>query len=137
MSLLTNMNLFLKANLLLKCKKIIHKTLVSKKINMWQIILITKKWFHKFWENCPETNIIGQWDHRTRKREKLMHSINPQLRILIPNTKLMMPTMGTIDFCKTSSKMLIQILCKTNLELMSMTTIMTTTPRWIEETQTE
>jgi hypothetical protein len=48
MSLLTNMNLFLKANLLLKRKKNIHKTLVSKKINMWQIILNTKKWFHKF-----------------------------------------------------------------------------------------
>jgi len=48
MSLLTNMNLFLKANLLLKRKKNIHKTLVSKKINMCQIILNTKKWFHKF-----------------------------------------------------------------------------------------
>ena len=59
------------------------------------------------------------------------------MRILIPNTKLMMPTTGMIDFCKTSSKILIQILCKTNFVLMSMIIIMTTTPRWIEETQTE
>lgn len=63
--------------------------------------------------------------------------MNLQLRILIPNTKLMMPTTGMIDFCKTSSKILIQILCKTNFVLMSMIIIMTTTPRWIEETQTE
>lgn len=63
--------------------------------------------------------------------------INLQLRILIPNTKLMMPTTGMIDFCKTSSKILIQILCKTNFVSMSMIIITTTTPRWIEETQTE
>ena len=51
--------------------------------------------------------------------------INHQLRISILNTKLMMQTLDMIDFYKTSSKILIQILWILNFALMNMITIMT------------
>jgi len=51
--------------------------------------------------------------------------INHQLRISILNTKLMMQTLDMIDFYKTSSKILIQILWIINFALMNMITIMT------------
>ena len=51
--------------------------------------------------------------------------INHQLRISILNKKLMMQTLDMIDFYKTSSKILIQILWIINFALMNMITIMT------------
>jgi hypothetical protein len=51
--------------------------------------------------------------------------INHQLGISILNTKLMMQTLDMIDFYKTSSKILIQILWIINFALMNMITIMT------------
>jgi hypothetical protein len=47
------------------------------------------------------------------------------LGISILNTKLMMQTLDMIDFYKTSSKILIQILWIINFALMNMITIMT------------